>query len=138
MKTFFILCFSLLIFNSKIEAQNKAPHKIIFQMVTGDTASHKMLMKQFANILSIAPDAQIEVVCHGPGLQMMMLEKTIVANKIAALKEKGVVFNVCEFSMKERKVERSMLIEQATLVPAGIIEIVEKQEQGWSYIKAGI
>jgi intracellular sulfur oxidation DsrE/DsrF family protein len=44
---------------------------------------------------------------------------------------------VCEFSLKERKVDKSKLIAQSTYVPAGILEIVEKQEQGWSYIKAG-
>ena len=58
--------------------------------------------------------------------------------QIAAFKEKGVVYNVCEFSLKERKVDKSKLIAQSTYVPAGIIEIVEKQEQGWSYIKAGL
>lgn len=127
-----------MLFASNTQAQNNAAHKIIFQLVTGDTSSHKVLMKQFGNILSIAPDTKIEVVCHGPGIDMMMQEKSIVINKIKEFKEKGVVFNVCEFSLKERKVDKSKLIEQSNFVPAGILEIVEKQEQGWSYIKAGL
>jgi hypothetical protein len=47
------------------------------------------------------------------------------------------VFNACEFSIKERKVDRSKIIAVSGFVPAGILEIVGKQEQGWSYIKAG-
>ena len=43
----------------------------------------------------------------------------------------------CQFSMKERKVSKEELIANAIVVPGGIIEIVQKQEQGWSYIKAG-
>jgi intracellular sulfur oxidation DsrE/DsrF family protein len=138
MKTIFTICLSVLLFSTNTQAQNKTTHKIIFQLVTGDSTSHKVLMKQFGNILSVAPDTKIEVVSHGPGIEMMMQDKSIVINKIKEFKEKGVVFNVCEFSLKERKVDKAKLIEQATYVPAGIIEIVEKQEQGWSYIKAGL
>lgn len=112
-------------------------HRIVFQLVSGDTLAHKQLMKQLNNIKSVAPTTQMEVVCHGPGLDMLVAEKTMVADKIKKLTESGVVFNACEFSMTERKVEKSALIKEAGLVPAGIIEIVTRQEQGWSYIKAG-
>jgi intracellular sulfur oxidation DsrE/DsrF family protein len=94
-------------------------------------------MKQFGNILSVSPTTQIEVVCHGPGLDMLVVSKSIVSEKINHFSEKGVVFNACEFSMKERKVEKEAIIKSAGYVNAGIIEIVSKQEQGWSYIKAG-
>ena len=50
---------------------------------------------------------------------------------------KGIVFNACEFSMQERKVEKAQILPGVGYVKAGILEIVEKQEQGWSYIKAG-
>jgi intracellular sulfur oxidation DsrE/DsrF family protein len=140
----FILTFlvvALTIFNLKSQTQNsknvKPEHKIIFQLTTGDTTAHKQLMKQFNNILSVSPTTKIEVVCHGAGLDMLVSGKTIVEDKIALLIEKGVVFNACEFSIKERKVDRSQIISKAVFVPAGIIEIVSKQEQGWSYIKAG-
>ncbi|MBL7917887.1 MAG: DsrE family protein [Bacteroidia bacterium] len=119
------------------QVKEKAEHKIIFQLTSADTTAHKQLMKQFNNILSVSPTTKIEVVCHGGGLDMLVSDKTIVADKIKALKEKGVVFTACEFSIKERKVDRSKIIAEATYVPAGIIEIVSKQEQGWSYIKAG-
>lgn len=132
----FISAISLNAQNKK--ADNKKPeHKIIFQLTSGDTTAHKQLMKQFNNILSISPTTKIEVVCHGAGLDMLVLGKTIIEDKIKQLTEKGVVFNACEFSMKERKVDRSQIIPVAGFVPAGIIEIVTKQEQGWSYIKAG-
>lgn len=115
----------------------KAEHKIIFQLTTNDTTAHKQLMKQFNNILSLSPTTQIEVVCHGPGLDMLLSHKTIVEEKIKSLHDRGVIFNACEFSLKERKIEKSNIIIIAGFVPAGIIEIVSKQEQGWNYIKAG-
>lgn len=132
----------LALFSFTVKGQTKSDnqkpeHRIIFQLTSGDTTAHKQLMKQFSNILSVSPTTKIEVVCHGAGLDMLVLGKTIVEDKIKTLSEKGVVFNACEFSIKERKVDRSKIISVSGFVPAGIVEIVNKQEKGWSYIKAG-
>lgn len=139
--TYNLLVLTLFLLGSNfIKAQttlSKPEHRIIFQLTSGDTTAHKQLIKQFNNILSVSPSTKIEVVCHGAGLDMLVSDKTIVEDKIKTLSEKGVEFNACEFSIKERKVDRSKIIKYAGYVPAGIIEIVTKQEQGWSYIKAG-
>lgn len=127
--TLFILAFA-----SSLHAQS---HKIIFQLTSADSLAHKALMKQLGNVLNVSPDTKMEVVCHGPGLEMLQTAKSKVSPKVAEFSAKGVVFHACEFSMKERKVDRSELLKEATTVPAGIIYIVSKQEQGWSYIKAG-
>lgn len=112
-------------------------HKIVFQLSTEDTLAHKALMKQLSNITSVAPDTKIEVVCHGPGLVMLMNGKTTVLPKLEELVNKDISFVAYEFSMKERKVSKEQIIPLAGYVTAGIIEIVSKQEQGWSYIKSG-
>ncbi len=112
-------------------------HRIVFQVNSGDTLVHKQLMKQLSNISSVAPGTQLEVVCHGPGLDMLQKEKSIVTDKIIQQAASGVVFNACEFSMQERKVEKSQMITEVSFVPAGILEIITRQEQGWSYIKSG-
>ncbi len=122
------------------EGKNKpknSVHKIIFQLTTNDTMAHKALMKQLNNITTVAPTSQIEIVCHGPGLEMLITEKSIVHQKIKQLSAIGVSFIACEFSMKERNVPQDKIIPEAGYVKAGIIEIVSKQEQGWSYIKSG-
>jgi intracellular sulfur oxidation DsrE/DsrF family protein len=145
MKSFFFklsLLFVLVLFSFTIKSQpnvtlQNPDHKIIFQLTSGDTTAHKQLMKQFNNILSVSPTTKIEVVCHGAGLDMLVSGKTIVEDKIKTLAKKGVVFNACEFSIKERNVDRSTIISESSFVPAGILEIVSKQEKGWSYIKAG-
>jgi len=112
-------------------------HKIIFQLSIDDSLAHKALMKQLNNITTVAPGTKIEVVCHGPGLNMLVLGKTTVQEKILQMKMKDVVFVACEFSMSERNVPKEKIIPEAGFVKAGIIEIVTKQEQGWSYIKSG-
>jgi len=145
MKSFFnkiSVALLLALFSFTVNAQSnidnqKPEHKIIFQLTSGDTTAHKQLIKQLNNSLSVSPTTKIEVVCHGSGLDMLVSGKTIVEEKIKLLSDRGVVFNACEFSIKERKVDRLKIISVSGFVPAGIIEIVSKQEQGWSYIKAG-
>lgn len=122
------------------EAKSKSKsnvHKIVFQLTTNDTLAHKALMKQLSNITTVAPTTKIEIVCHGPGLEMLVTDKSIVHQKIKQLSAIGVSFIACEFSMKERNVAQDKIIPEAGYVKAGIIEIVSKQEQGWSYIKSG-
>ena len=122
-----------------VQAKPESPsaHKIVFQLSTGDTLAHKALMKQIGNITSVAPGTKIEVVCHGPGLNMLVADQTIVHDKLKQFTKAGIEFLACEFSMKERKVAKEKIIAEAGYTVAGIVEIVSKQEQGWSYIKAG-
>jgi uncharacterized protein len=122
--------------NESASKENKQ-HKIVFQLSTDDSLAHKSLMKQLNNIISITPDTKIEVVCHGPGLNMLVLGETTVQEKILQMKMKGIVFVACEFSMSERNIPKEKIIPEAGFVKAGIIEIITKQEQGWSYIKSG-
>lgn len=114
-----------------------APHRIVFQLSTADTLAHKALMKQIRNITSVAPDTKIEVVCHGPGLNVLVKDKTTVQASIQAFQNPNITFVACEFSMKERNVSKEQIIPEAGFVKAGILEIVIKQEAGWSYIKSG-
>jgi hypothetical protein len=49
-----------------------------------------------------------------------------------------MLFLVCENTLKNRKISKDVFVtELVEYIPAGIAEIVEKQEQGWSYIKGG-
>jgi len=122
--------------NSTTELKQE-PRKIVMQLTSADTIVHKMLVKQLNNILSVAPDTRIEVVCRGPGLSLLVQDKTTVSKQIESAALKSVDFVACSFSMKERNVKKEELLQLAKIVEAGIIEIVDKQNLGWAYIKAG-
>lgn len=112
-------------------------NKIVIQVVTEDTVAHKALMKQLNNITSVAADTEIEVVCHGPGLYMLVKERSIVQAQLKKHAEKGIQFVACEFSLKERKVDKSQIVDEANFARSGALEIASKQRAGWSYLKAG-
>jgi intracellular sulfur oxidation DsrE/DsrF family protein len=120
-------------------AQDNAPrqHRIVMQLVSGDTLVQKGLMRQLRNMLEAAPTMQLEVVCHGPGMDLLMSDRSTVADKVKHFSGRGIVFLACENTIKEKQLDRSKVLPEAGYVQAGIIHIVERQEDGWSYIKAG-
>ncbi|MBK9177212.1 MAG: DsrE family protein [Flavobacteriales bacterium] len=112
-------------------------HRIVMQLTSGDTLVHKNLMKQFKNMKEASPTLQLEVVCHGPGMDLLMSDRSTVQGKVKEFAAQGIVFTACENTIKERNLDRSKVVPEAGYVKAGIIHIVERQEDGWSYIKAG-
>jgi intracellular sulfur oxidation DsrE/DsrF family protein len=120
------------------QAQDKPTHhRIVMQLTSGDTLVHKGLMRQLRNMLEAAPTMELEVVCHGPGMDLLMSDRSIVTDKVKQFSERGIVFLACENTIKERNLDRAKVLPEAGFVKAGIIHIVLRQEEGWSYIKAG-
>jgi uncharacterized protein len=130
--------FFLLLFTSfSVRAQDE-PNKIVFDISSGDTAVQGTILRQFNNILKAAPATELEMVCHGPAIFMMVKGKTLLEEKLSELKKKGSIsIKVCANSMKRLQVDKSELISVAETVPVAILELSEKQRKGWSYIKAG-
>ncbi|RDI57439.1 DsrE family protein [Flavobacterium glaciei] len=133
----FILVFSMI---SIAALAQKKPnnHKIIFQFTNAtDTLQQKAIINQLNNLTTHWPKAKYEVVIHSMGLPFVMSGKSKQIQAIKTLRDKGVRFVVCENTLKSQKVTKDQLIQEVEYVPVGIAEIVEKQEQGWSYIKGG-
>lgn len=113
-------------------------HRIIMQLTTSDTLAHKSTLKQIHNLKEgWGQNVEIELVCHGPGLNLLRKSTSRLEKQLLNLKEKGVVIYACENTLKERNIPREDIFAEFNFVKMGIGEIVEKQEQGWSYIKAG-
>lgn len=121
---------------SKEESADRV-HKIVFHLSSEDTLVHRALMKQLNNIFIAAPSSKIEVVCHGPGINMLLRDNTLVLDKIQTFKAKGVTFYACENTLRDKNISRDRIIAETGFVPSALIEIVIRQEEGWSYIKAG-
>ena len=133
-----IVFFFVLLFSSFFVMAQDEPHKIVFDISSGDTAVHSAILRQFNNIFKAEPTAELEMVCHGPAIFMMVKGKTLLEEKITELKKKGSIsIKVCANSMKRFNVDKSELVSAADTVPVAILELSEKQRKGWSYIKAG-
>lgn len=112
-------------------------HKIVMQFSDSDSLSQASVVGQVKNIRSAWPNAQVEVVCHGPGLDLLIAVKSKATNQIAEWSSKGVVFAACNNTMKRRNVKSDDLLPSIIVVPSAIIELTLKQEKDWAYIKGG-
>lgn len=124
--------------SKKGQTKKQKVHKIVFQMVSKDTADHNALVRQLYNIQKLASGSKLEVVCHGPGMNFIHKEKSLVLDKLKDLYNTHKVdFVGCEFTMQQKNIKREQLMDECRTVPGGILEIVERQEKGWTYIKSG-
>jgi len=119
-------------------ASTQSNQKIVFDFVKADTADFRIMVTQIKNVLKEDPNTTIEIVCYGPGLIMLVSDKTNVSKEMEELqKSSNVNFAACANSMRRLKVEKSQLVSFAKVVPVAILELSARQQEGWSYIKAG-
>lgn len=112
-------------------------HRVIMQVTEGDSLTQLAVIGQVRNIKKQLPGAEIEVVCHANALDMLLRSGSRVAAHISELKPMGVRFMACENTMARKKATVADLVDGAETVPSGLVEIILKQEEGWSYIKGG-
>ena len=84
--------------------------------------------------------AIVEVVAYGPGLAMFVKDKSPVADRISAmaLEHTNVSFAACGNTHKAMIAKAGHdvpLMEEARVVPSGVVRLVELQEQGYAYIR---
>jgi intracellular sulfur oxidation DsrE/DsrF family protein len=127
-------------FNSFAQTTGVTPsHKVVIQLNTSDTAAWSGVIGNIKNLSKVWPgNIKIEVVVHGKALDFLVAAKSHLVTDIDQLAKKGVVFNACENTMGKHGITKQMLIPSVFSVPSGVAEIILKQEEGWSYLRAGL
>ena len=80
--------------------------------------------------------AEVEVLAYGPAIEMLKAGAPVGAD-LAAAEKLGIHFVACENAMRAHHIARAELLPGVTTVPSGVVDLVEKQEAGWSYVKVG-
>jgi intracellular sulfur oxidation DsrE/DsrF family protein len=97
-------------------------------------------LRNLRNHLDVDPAAKITVVTHAEGVDMLMegakaANGTEFAPLVSALKSRGVAFEICEITLKNRDLKKDQFIQEATFTPSGVVRIAKLQAQGSAYIK---
>ncbi len=98
-------------------------------------------IRNINNHLEVNPSAKIVVVSHALGVDFLMKgAKDKNGNKyedlVEQLKMKGVRFDVCEITLRNRKLTKDQFIADATYVPSGVAEVTRlQQKEGYAYLK---
>lgn len=133
----FVLAFGVMLFSlSDSHAQTKT-HKLLIDLNSADTTDQATVLRQIRNLWRELPDTKIEVLIHGPAVSAIKKDTSPFATQIEKLQKDGVIFAVCRNTMKRYKLTEADMLPTASFVPSAIAETVLKQEEGWSYQKAG-
>jgi intracellular sulfur oxidation DsrE/DsrF family protein len=119
---------------------NVAPDKVVYHV--NDTGAQAVnALRNIGNHLEVNPKAKIVVVTHAQGVDFLMEgAKDRGGNpyniRVEELKAKGIQFQVCEITLRNRKMTRSQFIPEATFVPSGVAEITRlQQREGYAYLR---
>jgi hypothetical protein len=111
-------------------------HHAVFHITDSDPAKWNQVLNNASNLQKNIgkENIEIEVVANGPGLDMFKLE-TQVGERMADAIKSGIDMKACATTMKAAKLTEKDLFPGVTTVPGGVIEIMMKQEAGWTYLK---
>jgi len=127
-------------------ATEKKLHKLAIHVDQNDAAVMRLALNNARNAHELfgsrGEDVGIEIVCYSQGLHMLRDDTSPVKDRIKQLKEvsfpSNITFTACnntKQAMEKREGHPIAIIPQATLVPAGVVRIMELEEQGWSYVR---
>lgn len=99
-------------------------------------------LRNIRNHLDVAPKTSIVVVAHANGVDFLMEGAkhaetgTLYAPLVSALTARGVAFEICEITLKNRKLSTDQFVLDATFTPSGVVRVTDLQtQQGFAYIK---
>ncbi|HKL78776.1 MAG TPA: DsrE family protein [Gammaproteobacteria bacterium] len=120
----------------RLSQDGLAQNHVVIQISEGDPFKQKIVLNNVANMLKhYGPDrVQIEVVAYGPGLRLLF-EDNANKNRITSMMQQGVTFSACSNTMANMGKDQEQLIQGARSVPGGVVQIMERQDQGWSYLR---
>ena len=116
-----------------------AQDKVIYHIDDATTQGLKGL-RNIRNHLDTDPAAKITVVTHANGVDMLMegakdANGGAYAGPIAALVARGVKFEICEITLKNRNLKKDQFLQEAEFTPSGVVRLAKLQKQGLAYIK---
>ena len=119
-----------------------AQDKVVYHIDDAALQATKGL-RNIRNHLDVAPDTKITVVTHANGVDFLFDGAKDAKNPdidygalVSALKARGVTFEVCEITLKNRNLRKEIFNLEATFTPSGVVRIAQLQSrEKFAYIK---
>jgi hypothetical protein len=97
-------------------------------------------LRNIRNHLDTDPSARITVVTHANGVDFLMegakdANGSAFAGPVAALVARGVKFEICEITLRNRNLKKEQFIQEAEFTPSGVVRLTKLQLAGHAYIK---
>jgi uncharacterized protein len=132
-------------FTSAALAEGKS-HRVTMQVDQNDPQVMNLTLNNVNAVIEYYraknEDVDIDVVAYGPGLHMLRADTSPVQDRIKHFKDMAfpgkIQFSACnntKQSMEKAEGHAISVLPEASVVPSGVVHLMELQEQGWSYVK---
>ena len=110
--------------------------RVVVQVSEADPARWNLVLNNVANLQEDlgAANVTIEIVAYGPGIGMLKLD-AVSNSRISDAVKAGVQVSACENTMRNQKLVRADMHPGVSYVSAGVVQIVQRQQQGWAYLR---
>jgi hypothetical protein len=132
-------------FSAPALAAGGKTHRIAIQVDQNDPQVMNMVLNNATHVIEYYrgknEDVDVEIVADGPGMHMLRADTSPVQDRIKHLKELEsgkIQFSACNNTkqgMEKTEGHAISIVPEATIVPSGVVRLMELQEQGWSYVR---
>lgn len=111
-------------------------NKVVIQVSDADPGKWNLALNNARNLQADlgAANVDVEIVAYGPGIGMLKIDSS-VGGRVDEATAAGVKIVACEVTMKGQKLARADMVNGIGYVPAGVVELMSRQQQGWAYIR---
>jgi uncharacterized protein len=138
----FLLSFALA---ASAFAEGKS-HRVTFHVDQNDPEVMNQTLNNVGNVIDYYrgrnEEVDVDIVAYGPGLHMLRADTSPVVDRIKRLKDMvfpgKIQFSACNITktaMEKREGHAVAIVPEATVVPSGVVHLMELQEQGFSYVR---
>ena len=122
----------------------EAQHRLAIQVDQSDPAIMNLALNNARNVKKYyaakGETVAIEIVAFGPGLAMLVADRSPVEDRISAMsiEDPEITFSACgnTHAALNRKEGREVpLIDEAKEVPSGVVRLMELQGDGYAYVR---
>ena len=127
------------------ESERYGKQKVVYHINYNggeDDKRYRGAMRNIQNHINAvgAENMEIKVVLHGNGLGLLMSanKNDKLQTAVASLKGQAVGFQVCNNTLKGRKISYSddlYDVWEQDIIPSGVVELSRLQQMGYTYIK---
>ncbi len=128
---------------SQAMARDK-PHRLVLQLSDNDAEKMTAVLNVAANVSThyakTGKEVEIKIVTFNAGLHMLRTDTSPVKERIGDFSKSmpNVTFHACGNTMQgmaKREGKSIPILENATVVPAGVVTLMELNQAGWTIVR---
>lgn len=112
------------------------PARLVIQVSDAEPARWNLALNNAKNVQEElgAKNVEIEIVAYGPGLGMLKKD-AVTSARVEEASMAGIKLVACENTMRNQKLTRADIHTSAGYANSGVVQLMSRQSQGWSYIR---